>query len=111
MRNTQLTPTELNMFQEVFKVLQKYSNRTRQFGLQLVHSHFHIEKNEILYETHDEIQRTLNIRPINRESFSGKSTPLATAWVQNEKGEIEVCMFCCEGGGHGEGGVHTGGGK
>lgn len=91
----QLSTSEIEMMNEVFGVFKKYANNTRSFGLQLVHSHFAIADNEILYETHDEKNRVLTVVPVDFDSLNSK--PLATAWQQTVDGNICVTMFCCDG--------------
>jgi hypothetical protein len=90
----QLSSTELEMIKEVFQIFSKYTGVTREFGVQLVHSHFALEEGEILYETHDKENRILSVRPARLGQF--KNPPLATAWQQEERGQIEVAMFCCD---------------
>lgn len=104
----QLSSSEIEMMNEVFGVFKKYADKTRSFGLQLVHSHFTIAENEILYETHDEKNRVLTVVPVSLDSL--KTKPLATAWQQTENGGITVVMFCCDGddgGDDGSGGAST----
>lgn len=94
MENTlQLSKTEIRMMEEVFKVFSKYKNKTRKFGLQLVHSHFSIYQDEILYETHDKQTRTLTTTPINK---SIAMNALATSWEFKESGKIFVTSLCCD---------------
>src|SRR5438552_462974 len=90
----QLSNIEEDMMHEVFAVFSKYADKTRKFGIQLVHSHFPMKEGETLYETHDTEKRMLTVTPVAIESF--KKAPLATAWQQTERGNIDVCMFCCE---------------
>jgi hypothetical protein len=88
----QLSKSEIDMMKEVSQVFSKYSGKTRQFELQLVHSHFAIENDEILYETHDAKTRTLISTPIKK---SASIEALATCWEINKAGEIEVTGMCC----------------
>jgi hypothetical protein len=93
MDNTlQLSKSEIDMMKEVCRVFSKYSGKTRQFGLQLVHSHFEMDNDEILYETHNKKSRTLTTRPIKK---SASVNALATAWEINKEGEIAVTSLCC----------------
>jgi len=93
----QLSNIEMEMMREVFQVFSKYKSATREFGVQLVHEHFPLNKGEILYETHDSEKRTLSIQPI--ELDESKIAPLATAWKQSEIGQIAISLFCCDSGG------------
>lgn len=90
----QLSNTEEQMLLEVFNVMSKYKGITRSFGVQLIHSHFTVKPDEVLYETHDVKTRKLFIEPVNSDVFL--RPPLATAWQQNESGELVVSMFCCD---------------
>ena len=99
-KELQLSSEELKMMEEISQIFAKYSNRTREFEVHLVHSHFQIKKGETLYETHNKIKRELKIIP---KKFTGRGKlPLATAW-NTLNGKLCVAMFCCEGGGTDEG--------
>jgi hypothetical protein len=93
MKNSlQLSKTEISMMKEVSEIFAKYKSKTRQFGIQLVHSHFPISPDEILYETHDANIRTMTIKPIKKgESINA----LVTAWEIKENGVIEAVNLCC----------------
>lgn len=92
-KSVQLSKTEIKMMNEISQVFAKYKNRTRQFGLQLSHSHFSVGKDEILYETHDKQNRTLITKPVKKNTIANA---LATTWEINEKGEIKVMSLCCD---------------
>jgi hypothetical protein len=91
-KTLQLSNSEIDMMNEISQVFSKYSGKTRHFGLQLVHSHFEMDKDEILYETHDKESRTLTTKPIKK---SASLDALATAWEINKEGEIAVTSLCC----------------
>lgn len=94
MENTlQLSNTEIKMLSEISKIFKKYKNKTRQFGIQLCHSHFSINSDEILYETHDKVSRTLLTRTVQKNSIV---SALATTWEINNRGEIKVTSLCCD---------------
>jgi len=88
----QLSKNERDMMKEISQVFSKYSGKTRQFGLQLIHSHFDIDKDEILYEVHDKQSRTLITRPTKKETIK---EALATAWEIDEMGKVLVTSLCC----------------
>lgn len=92
--NLQLNKNEIEMMEEVFQVISKYNGKIRSFGLQLIHSHFPIKTDEILYETHDKDTRMLTVRPIEVTSLSNDA--LATSWAKDENGTLVVCAFCCD---------------
>ena len=93
MKNTlQLSSSELQMLKEVFEVFSKYKNETRCFGIQLIHSHFPLRKDEVLYETHDKNNRTLTTKPTKKSKIKNA---LATAW-ELDKNHIIVSSYCCE---------------
>lgn len=94
MKNTlQLSDTELQMMKEVSVVFSKYKKNTRRFGIQLIHSHFPILKDEVLYETHDNSNRTLITKPTKAAKIKNA---LATAWEFNENFQISISSYCCE---------------
>lgn len=93
-KELQLTDIELKMIGEISIIFSKYKDRTRRFGLQLIHSHFAIQKDEVLFETHDVITRTLITRPINKKEIKDA---IATSWEITEQGKIFVSCTCCEG--------------
>ena len=90
----QLTPEEEKMMQEVFHVMKKHQGVTRKFGLNLLHSHFPIASNEILFETHDKNSRALFIVPIRLSEV--KKGLIATSWILTKKGKIAVAGLCCD---------------
>jgi len=89
----QLSIAEKEMIAEVSKIFAKYKNKTRQFGIQLIHTHFPIHEDEILYEVHDKNTRTLTTKPIKK---SKAKNLFATSWEINGKGEIFVSSLCCD---------------
>lgn len=96
----QLSTEEREMMKEVSAVFSKYKSKTRRFGLQLIHTHFPINKDEILFETHDKKTRILITKPVKKAKAKDA---LATAWEIKENGKIKIAMFCCEEGGNDEG--------
>lgn len=90
----QLSSTEKQMMKEVFQIFSKYEMNTRKFGVNLIHSHFRISEDEILYEAHDTEKRILLIKPRAIQHF--KETSVATGWHQSSNGEIAVTMLCCD---------------
>ena len=101
-----LSTSEQALFDEISTILEKYKGKTREFGVHLVHSHFHLKKNEVLHETHDKIKRTLSVTPKNKKAIP--KTSYATSWSFTKTGKPSVEMFCCDNGGGGDG---SGGGK
>ncbi len=89
----QLSNEERMMMKEVSAVFSKYKGKTRQFGLQLIHSHFPIQQDEILYETHNKKARTLIIKPVKKDKAKDA---LATAWEVKQNGKIIVTSLCCD---------------
>mgnify|MGYP000692118735 CR=1 FL=1 len=53
-----LTNQEIQMFNEISKIFNKYKGSCREFGLFHVHDHFDISNNEVLYETNNPQERT-----------------------------------------------------
>jgi len=93
MRSLQLSKKEYQMMQEVFQVMSKY-NTKRKFGIQLIHSHFPIANNEVLYETHEVKNRTLTQIPIRVDDIDNNA--LATSWEMTKGKEVAVSCFCCD---------------
>lgn len=89
----QLSSEEQKMMKEMSTIFSKYKGKTRQFGLQLIHAHFPIQHDEILYETHDKELRTLTTTLV-KKSKAGNA--VATAWNISERGEISVTSLCCD---------------
>lgn len=90
----QLSNTEIKMMNEVYQVFSRYRNQTREFGLQLIHTHFPMQEDEILYEVHNAEKRILTICPLKRSSIKNA---LATGWqFNNSNGQIEVNNLCCD---------------
>lgn len=90
----QLSNTEIKMMREVYQIFYRYRNQTREFGLQLIHSHFPIKQDEILYEVHNAEKRILITCPKKRSSIK---KALATGWqFNNSNGQIEVNNLCCD---------------
>ena len=92
----QLSSEERKMMKEVGSIFSKYKGKTRQFGLQLIHSHFQLAEDEILHETHNKRNRVLTTIPVK---IDRTKDALATAWQISANGKIIVSMFCCDDGG------------
>lgn len=89
-----LTQDELMMFKDVAAVFSRYNGRTRNFALQLVHSHFDLNKGEVLHETNDEQKRELVIKPIFYNDLPAGAHP--TVWKISINNKIEVIQTCCD---------------
>ncbi len=94
--STGLTDSEQQMFHEVSEILNKYKGTTRNFGFSLIHSHFHLKKDEMLHETNNKIERYMLIRPLKKKEIPPKAHP--TLWKISPKGKIEIAQFCCDDG-------------
>ncbi|RZK12942.1 MAG: hypothetical protein EOO46_01255 [Flavobacterium sp.] len=103
----QLSDTECRMLDEIFQVFLRYQNQVREFGIQLVHSHFTINENEVLLETNNKKTRTLQVTTVSKDQLSMDT--IATAWQFDNAGQLQVAMFCCEPSGGGDGGGDGGG--
>jgi hypothetical protein len=90
-----LNEAEQNMFLEISAVMQKYKEKTRSFGISLLHSHFPLLANEILHETNNKEKRVMTIRPVLNKKVSKKAHP--TAWsIIPETGQVKVIQLCCD---------------
>jgi hypothetical protein len=94
MKNSlQLSKKEISMMCEISDIFKKYKSSTRAFGINLIHNHFEIEKDEILYETHNKSNRTLFTLPVKKKNIQ---SALATSWQINEDRVISVSSLCCD---------------
>lgn len=93
-RNNGLTKIEKKMFYEVASVLNKYKGKTRGFNLALQHSHFPLNKGEVLHEVNDEQERYMLIRPVLQKNVPSNSQP--TMWRISKKDKLEIIQFCCD---------------
>lgn len=92
---TGLSASEQKMFAEISRIFYKYKNETREFGLSLLHSHFNVKRNEILHETNDKSNRTMQIRPIAHTNIPAQAH--ATLWsVSTITGKPKVLQLCCD---------------
>ncbi|AQQ55630.1 hypothetical protein [Planococcus lenghuensis] len=89
-----ITEEEQVLFNEVKKVMDKYPDLDRKFGVHWIHSHFEVAEGEVLHETHDEEKRVLTTNVIPAENLPKDS--FATQWVYDENGNIQVGVYCCD---------------
>jgi len=88
-----LANDEVQLFEELNKVMEKYPHLNRKFGITLAHSHFEIGENEILHETHSVKDRTLSVRTIDKSEVKNAHP---TQWIFKEDGTIQVAQYCCD---------------
>jgi hypothetical protein len=86
-----LDDTDAECLREIRAILARHKKLER-FGVTLVHSHFHIDDDEILVETVERETRTLTVRPIKRTE-AGKT--VETAWSLAENEPLIVCRQHC----------------
>lgn len=86
-----LNETDEHCLKEIKTVLERH-NRTRKFGITLLHSHFAINEDEVFLEHTDVATRTLVSRPISTLELANKSYR-PTVWrFDGEK--PQGCSYC-----------------
>ena len=100
MAQLNLNRTEIKMLKEVSLILKKY-NKDKKFGIQLLHSHFNIDADEILHETNNKVKRQLLTKAIKKNKLPKGS--YATSWSLDVKGMPCPLLFCCDGTDNGTG--------
>jgi hypothetical protein len=78
---------------EIRTVLDRYG-KTDRFGICLLHQHFAIGDGEILVETCVEEDRTLTLRPVNKDSLPALSV-VETVWRFDRPGASAACWKAC----------------
>lgn len=78
---------------EIRAVLDRHGKIDR-FGVCLLHKHFPIEDGEILVETCDEEERTLTLRPVNKDCLPAHSV-VETVWRFDRTGASAACWKAC----------------
>jgi len=74
---------------EVADVLRKH-NCIDTFSLSFIHEHFPISEDEILFETHDPIARTLTLAPVLKSELKdGKA--FASSWHLGSGKPLTIC--------------------
>lgn len=80
-------------FEEIRTVLKKH-DRLNRFGVYLLHSHFHLEPDEMLLETCDSKSRELLIRAIPANSVLSESVK-QTMWRLGDSQATQSCQMNC----------------
>lgn len=87
-----LSEGDRECFRELRDVLEKHGSLGR-FGINLIHKHFEIGKDEVLVETIDTESRTLTVRPISRADLRQEATE--TQWQLASGEVVQVCPVYC----------------
>ena len=89
-----LRESDETVLREVREVLAKHGALER-FGVMLLHSHFHLEPDEVLVEKVDVDARTLTTRPVHRNDpdVAGSLTP--TSFRLDGSGAVPVTVTYC----------------
>ncbi|HJT42430.1 MAG TPA: hypothetical protein VJ750_02915 [Rhizomicrobium sp.] len=82
---------DVECLKEVAAVLKRHGREWR-FGVNLLHSHFEIGKDEVLIETSDPSDKSLWIRPVPKSEVEGEDV-IATAWCLGD-GEPRMGCLC-----------------
>lgn len=95
-----LSDKDYDVLKEIRGVLEKH-NALNRFGVNLIHRHFDLNENEILFETTDEEDRKQSIDVQPSSLIKDRSRVLETQWVFNGAQPI-VCPTWCpvKDGGH-----------
>ncbi len=85
---------DLKVLLEIRDVLERYG-MTDRFGVSLVHRHFHINQDEVLFESTDVANRRqmMEVRKATEVLDGGKV--LETQWVFDGNGGNIVCVGYC----------------
>ena len=63
-----LGASDAAFIEEARRLFTRYGNAER-FGLCLLHDHFPLGEGEILFETHDKLERTLSVATVRRDTI------------------------------------------
>ena len=91
--------------EELRNVLEKHGAITR-FGVFLLHDHFHIGEDEKLVEFCDKENRTLTIRPVKKQTLTGRKL-IETSWRLDTKKSTLGCVLACYSDSQGHSQQHT----
>lgn len=86
-----LDDADSECLREVAAVLKKHGKEWR-FGVNLLHSHFDLNDDQVLIETSDPIDQSLWIRPVSKASVANDDV-IATAWCL-ASGEPQMGCVC-----------------
>lgn len=87
----ELSVDDNDCLNELQAIIEKHG-LTSKFGVALLHKHFDIEEDEVLLESNNPIERTLNSRPINiNEAENGD---YATTIWRFDDGHRYGCSYC-----------------
>lgn len=87
----ELSEKDDTCLKELQEVIEKYG-LTSKFGVALLHKHFEIEKDEVLLETNNPIERTLQASPIKMSEV--QNDDYATTLWRFDNGHRYGCSYC-----------------
>ena len=93
-----ISDEDTECLREVREVLKKYQAIDR-FGVTLLHKHFELSENEVLFETTDAVQRTQTVRPLSSEANEDRDTLTITALRFTGEDSAAIPYTYCRGGG------------
>ena len=80
--------------EELKSVLKKHRALDR-FGVTLLHKHFEMKDDEILLEECDEENRTLILKPVNKNSIKSNKS-IETNWRLDTFSSMARCISLCQ---------------
>lgn len=94
MKNTslQLSVPEQTIVDELLRFFKKYNNQIRLFGLRRKHSHFHLERGELLVAHNDRDRRVLVTAPCEINAIP--TTAIESAWATINNIVITTEYYC-----------------
>jgi hypothetical protein len=85
----ELGPDDQLCIDEVRSVLERHG-RLERIGVCLLHRHFDLADDEILLESCDEMNRTLQLRPVRRSELEGQEITYTT-WSLEQGSALQAC--------------------
>lgn len=83
--------SDAECLEEIRQVLEKHGALSR-FGINLLHTHFHIEDDEVMMETTDMAKREHVVRPVKTQWLEQQGIEAATTVIGfDENGYKAVC--------------------
>ena len=89
-----LSDDDYAVLNEIKQVLEKH-NAVDRFGVSLIHRHFELKEDEIVFETTNEEARVQQIEVCASSSIKDRSDILETQWVF-DGGQNLVCVKYCD---------------
>lgn len=95
--NNYFSKTELELFEEIAKIISRYPELKGKYAIGLVHAHYPVSADEVLHETSDKANRVSTLSPIKKIDLPKKAFP--SQWtVELDKQILKVTpiTWCCD---------------